>query len=97
VLAGTRGQFYPKQSRLIKKAIEQNADSSYTNSPAKDMALKSAETWRHEGKRHINDIESAEYANFRQYCLPKTAILVEISDANSQEMLLAAVEELNNV
>ena len=98
ILAGTRGQFYPKQSKIIKKAIEQNADSSYQNSPAKEIALQSADTWEHTGRKHINQIMSTDYANYRQYGCGgiKIALLIEITDANSQEMLEAAAQELSN-
>ncbi len=99
VLAGARGQFYPKQSKIIKKAIEQNADSSYQNSPAKEMALKSADSWEHTGKIHRNRIMSTDYANYRQYGCGgiKIAVLVEINEANQQEMMNAAIQELGSV
>ena len=99
VLEGTRGRFYPNQSKLIKKAIEQNADSSYQNSPAKEMVLKSAETWEHSGKLHTNNIMSTDYANYRQYGCGgiDIALLVDITEANQQEMLEQAVKDLGNV
>ena len=99
VLAGTRGQFYPKQSIIIKKAINQNAHSSYQNSPAKELALQSAESWEHKGRKHTNSIESTDYANYRQYGCGrnKIALLVEITEANQQEMIEAAIKELNKI
>lgn len=99
ILAGTRGQFYPKQSKIIKKAIEQNADPSYQNSPAKEMAIKSADTWEHSGKTHRNRIMSTLYANYRQYGCGglKITLLVDITESNQKEMLNAAIQELSDI
>lgn len=96
ILAGTRGQFYQRQSAIIKTAINENYDKSYANSPAKEIALQSADTWTHAGRNHQNNIYSTDYANYRQYGCGgiKIAILVKFTEADSQRMLAAAVDEL---
>lgn len=96
ILAGTRGQFYQCQSAIIKTAINDNSDASYTNSPAKKMALQSAGTWTHVGRAHQNNIFSTAYANYRQYGCGgiKITILVQFTAADSQRMLAAAIDEL---
>lgn len=98
VLAGIRGQFFPHQSAIIKKAINQHADSCYDNSPAKEIALKSAETWEHSGRKHINNIESTDYAVFKQYRCGKAkyALLVEFTEADRQEMVSMAMKDLRD-
>jgi hypothetical protein len=99
ILAGTQGRFYPQQTRIIKQAILANADSCYTNSPAKEIALKSCETWRHEGRKHINDIESTDYANYKQYGCGglEIKVLVDIDERFQNDMMVAAVQELGSI
>ena len=97
VLTGVKGRFYDRQDRIIKKAILTNADKSYMNSPAKDIALESVnQPWKHQGKWHIKNIMSTNYANYRQYGCGglKIVELVRFTPADIQEMLQAAVEDL---
>lgn len=97
ILAGTRGSLWDDETKAIQAAIEGNADPSYKKSPAKEMALKSAETWEHLVRIHKNKIYSTDYANLRQYCedTRRQATLVEFSDVDIQEQINLFAEALS--
>jgi len=96
VFAGTRGQFYPHQSAIIRDEILKNADPSYDKSPAKEIALQSTKEWKHFVRIHKLKIMSTDYANIRQYCevSKKQAVLVEISENGQKQLLETAAEDL---
>jgi hypothetical protein len=66
-IRGLEPVIYYRLSLNMQKAIDENADISYTQSPAKDMALKSALKWVRKGALHSLRIMSTLYANYRQY------------------------------
>jgi hypothetical protein len=97
ILEGKQGRFYQNQLTIIKKAIVVNADPSYQNSPAKLEALESVnQPWSHQGSIHQKDIMAPLFANYRQYGCGGLEIheLVRFTPADMQEMLLAAVHDL---
>lgn len=100
VLRAQQGTLYrPDVSGIMQSAIDKNADKSYTNSPAKKIAEKSADSWQHSLERHLLRIMSTAYANYRQYgCggLPIT-ILVAVSEAERQQMRQRFADVLHNV
>jgi hypothetical protein len=85
---GQRGTLYPQLSTVMKAAIRDNADKSYRKSPAKDIAIKSADNWKHADPLHLLGIISTCYANFRQYGCGGLPIhkLVVVSDKEIKEM-----------
>lgn len=99
VLMGKTGRLYERQDQLIKKAIITNADKSYDNSPAKEVALESVnQPWEHTGTRHTKNIMAPRFANYRQYGCGglKIAELMRFTPTDIQAMLQAAVEELQS-
>jgi len=79
---------YRDYSLTMRKAINENADESYTNSPAKDKALASADKWNHSATLHLMRVMTLFYANYRQYgCggLPISKLVV-VTEANRQTM-----------
>ena len=98
VLENKRGNVYPLLTQDMQEAIRRNADPCYASSPALTMAIESAEHWKHSEGRHLLDIYSTDYANYRQYgCggLPIT-ILVDVTAAEMDTMTEHIITEIEN-
>lgn len=99
ILRGKKGLLYnPQISGDMQDAINNNADPSYRGSPAKDIALKSAQTWQHMSNRHILRIVSLLFANYRQYgCGGVTiAALVKVLENDKKKMRRHFAQVLHN-
>lgn len=99
VVENRLGALYPHLTRDMRFAINTNADASYQGSPAKEIALQSAQNWVHKPQHHQLDIFSTDYANYRQYGCGglKIAILVDTTETDLQRMEKTIIDELIQV
>jgi len=87
---GETPSMYNGLSVEMRRAINQNSDSSYKKSPAKTLALESTKVWNHQKIWHRLKIMSTDYANYRQYGCGgiDIRILVQVLQENKDAMKL---------
>jgi hypothetical protein len=91
-----RGRLYSQLTADVQNAIVMNADPVYSQSPAKALALRSCSRWQHNPGNHVLNIESLDYANYKQYGCGGLAIttLVEITPAQQDIMADHIISEV---